>query len=354
MWFIHPTILSSQHNLVLLVHAPQNIESHSCRITQNVIPLEYSNRMRVAIIIRSGPNSGQRFVLKAGQIATVGQSAWNDFSFPSDDQMQESQFQILCEREAVYLQDLSQTEQATIDGVPIEAGTQIPLQNGSVVRAGRTELMISIEGLNAASRTKPTDAVQENLGKVDPVVLASRAEYLELSPAAMELITKCTSATEAERILLEEKTWDDCLRWRGFHIERIPLVHWFYELLSNNSTVTLGTSSSTLLSEALLVGKQWIDDPNEENRRQAEAKAVRLKRRGAIGSLLSAIGWSGGSLTLPPLEPIIPDARLTSQCVSTGVQLLAHQLTPDQLSITLQRWIETMPSPDYQNIESKL
>lgn len=76
---------------------------------------------------------------------------------------------------------------------------------------------------------------------------------------------------------------------------------------------------------ALQAAVRWVLDPNEEQRRAAEAPGVAATLQTSAGCVARAVFWSGGSL-LPAHSPVTPPApTMTAQAIAGGILTAAAE-----------------------------
>src|SRR5579872_37421 len=100
--------------------------------------------MQAVLQILTGPETGRRILIKAGQIARFGRTEWSDFAFPYDQHLADIHFSIETTNDAVTLAELSQGKGGEVDGQKTEA---CALSSGQKIQAGKTTFVIATERL---------------------------------------------------------------------------------------------------------------------------------------------------------------------------------------------------------------
>ena len=65
--------------------------------------------IRVVLEVTTGPATGKKIVLTAGQALQVGRTEWADFSVPKDEQMSSVHFAVETDAGGCYVKDLGST-----------------------------------------------------------------------------------------------------------------------------------------------------------------------------------------------------------------------------------------------------
>lgn len=97
--------------------------------------------MPLIVEIETGPLSGRKIVLRAGQSVAVGRSEEADLAVPTDLQMSRRHFQVACTTAQSLVRDLRSTNGTFLNGERIAEAT---LRDGDRVRAGNTTFLIQI------------------------------------------------------------------------------------------------------------------------------------------------------------------------------------------------------------------
>ncbi|XZE32849.1 DUF6931 family protein [Pirellulaceae bacterium SH501] len=299
--------------------------------------------MRVAITIVSGPSAGQRFVLKNGQAASIGKSAWNDFAVCDDDRMEETQFTLRCETSRSILASHPLAKNCHLNGNPLPPNSQHVLRDGDKIAAGRSEFVIRIEGSSGSDNVSiaPQAATLDSIANRERLI--ERIALLELFDEDFSLDPQISHGDAFETKLKSEGLFGACLRWRGFHCNKVELIRWVQELI----TQSIGLQAKAIEQEAAKACQAWLSSPNDSERATCLDFAKKLKWRGPYGAMAAAVGWSEGSLTSDAQNPIPPDCRLTSRCAAIAIEELGRRIASPPDTKLWMSWIESMPKPSY-------
>ena len=127
--------------------------------------------MRIVLETTSGPRSGHKVRLGAGQEVKVGRTEWADFSLAEDGHMSGVHFALETDSLACYLIDLESSNGTFLNGQQVPANTKITLGNGDEILAGKTSFLLHVEGEPRRqpafeSAQSPTLASAETDGRV--------------------------------------------------------------------------------------------------------------------------------------------------------------------------------------------
>lgn len=138
--------------------------------------------MRVLLEVSSGPDTGRKVGLGAGQELRFGRTEWADFSVPQDGQMSGVHFALETDAAHCYIKDLGSSNGTFVNGRQITAKTV--LNNGDEILAGETSFVVCIEGETPAEAILP--ATEAPGAGVPSVPLPTPAAGGQLTYAAEE------------------------------------------------------------------------------------------------------------------------------------------------------------------------
>lgn len=122
--------------------------------------------------------------------------------------------------------------------------------------------------------------------------------------------------------LVEAGHHDDAVRFTAARLEPRLAVWW--GALSVWSVLRSGDPATTASDAAAIdAAVTWVLEPNEENRRSANAASVLAGMKTAAGALATAAFWSEGSVSLPGQPDVPPPAGVCQKLVANAV-LMAH------------------------------
>lgn len=114
--------------------------------------------------------------------------------------------------------------------------------------------------------------------------------------------------------LLDGKTPEDAIGFCAYMLPRREAVWWASHCIRAGSA-ELGASDAKLLDFA----EAWVREPEEDTRRAALDAGMTAARKGPAAWAALAAGWSGGSMTAEPQQPVAPPPYLTAQAVRAAV-----------------------------------
>jgi hypothetical protein len=141
-----------------------------------------------------------------------------------------------------------------------------------------------------------------------------RAE--RLSREAADRLTREIAPLEFLDRLIRDRLYDDAA---------VFLAHW----LAAREAVWWGClcawwdcrpSPSPAASQAIEAALRWVQEPNEETRRKAEAAGMALGAGDPAGAIALAAFWSGGSMSAPELPDAPAPPGLTAQMVVSALR----------------------------------
>ncbi len=101
---------------------------------------------------------------------------------------------------------------------------------------------------------------------------------------------------------------------------------------------------------ALAAAERWTADPNEQNRREAQAAAEKLEFGTAASWAAISAFWSGGSMAPPNVPAVPPPPDLMPQALFGAVSLAAvaqgGEKAPQLQKRFLELGLETQPKPN--------
>lgn len=114
----------------------------------------------------------------------------------------------------------------------------------------------------------------------------------------------------------------DALGFIGHALPRLEVVAWAARLLDEESrTRTLPVEDRQTLDRSL----RWLDEADEPTRRAAYDAALAADERAPERLLGFAVFFSGGSISLPDMPPVLPPPEACARCATGAVMLAAHR-----------------------------
>lgn len=102
--------------------------------------------MKLILEVRSGPQSGKKIDVPAGQLVRIGRTARADAAFPDDSHMSGVHFAIQCEEKVCWVRDYKSTNGTLVNGQKI---VEVALRGGDKITAGTTQFLVRIEAPKA-------------------------------------------------------------------------------------------------------------------------------------------------------------------------------------------------------------
>jgi hypothetical protein len=140
--------------------------------------------MRAVIQVLNGPRSGNKVMLRPGQLLVIGRTQWADVAFKSDPQMSGKHFALEFQSGRLQCRDLESANGTFINGQPAQEAW---LQDGDEITAGETMLAISLVG------GQPAPEVEEIANPNRP---AARIVAQTAAPTPPPAITEITYQRE--------------------------------------------------------------------------------------------------------------------------------------------------------------
>lgn len=115
---------------------------------------------------------------------------------------------------------------------------------------------------------------------------------------------------------------DEALGFIGHALPRLEVVSWAARILDEESRGrTLDSADKQALDRSL----RWLDDPSDGARRDAYDAALDAGERAPERLLGFAVFFSGGSMSLVDLPPVLPPPEACARCATGAVMLAAHR-----------------------------
>ena len=156
------------------------------------------------------------------------------------------------------------------------------------------------------------------------------------SEQASELLRPQMHAGVYLGLLVERELFDDALQCVAHTLPPREAV-WWGCLCAWDVIREQPTEEPT--SAAIHAAVQWVLDPTEENRRQAEIEGRYAGLGAPAGSLAMAAFWSGGSMSRPGLPEVAPEPFLYARVVAKAVRSAAKKLGRKQADTLTRRFI---------------
>lgn len=307
--------------------------------------------MSVIIKVVSGPYTGRKIPVQAGQTAQFGRTEWADFSFPRDAEMSDIHFALDCRPDGYRLRDLNSARGTMLNGLRV---TEAAFGSGDEIVAGQTTFAVHVVGetgstdtdsmLGATSGPAGDDSASGTMtSNVDggeaaaPRTAAELCAELELEDDSRKLLRPEDSPQGFIDLLVKNELFADAIRVAAYWLPKRNAVWWAY-LCVNGILGESMTEKDTAVLEAAL---SWVKTPDEENRRATMAAAEETDYDRAPSWVALSAFWSGGSLAPVGLPDVEPDSRLTSQGITAALMLTAPHDGPAATNDNYRHFIDT-------------
>jgi hypothetical protein len=163
---------------------------------------------------------------------------------------------------------------------------------------------------------------------------------LRLEPAQSRLLDDDPTCSEFFERLKRERQMAPAIRFLAMALPKREAVWWGCLCLWHAVDASLEALPRPQ-RQALRAAVEWLVDPSESTRRQAETKGNAAQPATAAGALAMAAFYSDGSLTPPHLPRVPPAPHLTGKAVAAAI-LLAATLHGGKKEPLLQRQFLTI------------
>jgi pSer/pThr/pTyr-binding forkhead associated (FHA) protein len=287
--------------------------------------------MFVTLQITSGPLTGRKAHLRAGQTLKVGRTEWADFSVPPDAQMAEVHFALACHAGACTIRDLSATTGLIVNGAKV---SEAVVRAGDVIEAGTTKFAVRIEeptspgaaatatatGVGAAAvAVGAAGATGSGFEKVVTPLAIEVCKRLSLDAPAQALLTDKQNCKQYFELLVSQELFNDAARFLGQALPKREAIWWGAVCVRAYLEKKLTTPDRTAVEAA----EKWVVEPKQEHCRVAEKAAEATRHETAAGWVAAATFWSGDSMAPPDLPAVPPKDTLPGQGVYVAVNMTA-------------------------------
>lgn len=142
---------------------------------------------------------------------------------------------------------------------------------------------------------------------------------IELEKEAEKLLEPQLTPEQYLKLLMDDGQHYSAVLFLAHALPKRESVWW--ACVCTRATISPATTEDNL--EALKLAEQWVYNPTEEFRRQAEKLAEKTEYRTPASWAAMAAFWSGGSITAIDEPPVPPAAHLYASAVSGSVNLAA-------------------------------
>jgi hypothetical protein len=264
--------------------------------------------------------------LRANQVAKVGRSEWSEFSFGGDSVMADVQFEIRSTADVCTLMSLSANPPTLVNRKEVKATVEI--HDGDQIDAGETRFLVRIEGQRTTVSPQtvaptvvaiPTKTLKVAAGAT-MVSLAATCVYLEFGDDVNKLADSAKTPDALIDELAKQGKVHDALRLRAHLLPKREAVWWGCLCVREDVDSPFPAPQVAALEAA----EDWVREPDEDRRRNAEKQSEAAKYSGAGATLALSAFWSEGSIAPEGHEDVVADERLTSQGVAAALISAAY------------------------------
>lgn len=290
--------------------------------------------MQLLLKVTAGPHTGQKILLRSGQVARVGRTEWADFSFPRDGQLADVHFAVRCDLSSAQVRSLAADVPLLVNEQQVRESA---LQAGDTIRAGKSTFVVAFDGQAAAGSAEQTAGLGGAIAgaaagggqaagasqKQEPTAVQI-AEELELAGEPAAIAKTVATGPELVAALAAAEMFAKAIRVQAHILPKRHSVWWGVCAVRELALADFPETETAAVDAAAA----WVADPAESRRRDAEAAAGATKYSGPGSWLAMAAFWSGGSLAAPHLPEVPPDDKLTGQGVTNSLMIAATYQAP--------------------------
>ena len=185
------------------------------------------------------------------------------------------------------------------------------------------------------------------MGNAQPVAtsvpsLSGLCERAKLGEGAKALLKDEHTPRQFLELLIGKELFQDAIRFLAFALPKREAVGWGCLCLR----YSLGTEEAAKISETQVAVERWVSNPDEGNRRAAQAAADKEGSESPSALLAMAAFFSGGSIAPANLQPVAPPEHVTPQFVAGAVMVAAvknqPEKAPEKYRVFLQKGMALM------------
>ena len=124
------------------------------------------------------------------------------------------------------------------------------------------------------------------------------------------------------RTVREAARRDRAVGFLGHALPRFEAIAWASRIVEQEAE---HTRMKAMNRQALDYALRWLGDPNDDRRRAAMEAAEQADDHAPERMLALAVFFSGGSISLPDLPPVLPPPESAGRCAAGAILLAAHR-----------------------------
>lgn len=156
------------------------------------------------------------------------------------------------------------------------------------------------------------------------------AEHCPLSDAAQALLDPQMASDKYLALLISKELYADATRFTAFHLPKRDAVWWGALCLWNVYRPSTNEAACRSVEAVFQALTRWVQEPNETNRRAAEAVGREAGITTPHGQLALAVFFSEGSVSLPGLPEVLPKPWQTAKNVAGAVVAASKKGKPSE------------------------
>lgn len=260
----------------------------------------------------------QRWMLRSGQRACVGRSAWVEFQV-DDATLAEEHFVI--DTSVNRIECVAGTSELQVDGRSLQ---QFAFTGNTEFRAGSSRFRIELSphcsrmvaGSDGANQLA-TDRLRKEWKEKVRVL-----SHEKLHPAARSIIEGAEGWSDALVMLGDADLHADAVRCAALSLNStLTKIRWCAAALGGESAVA--ASPSRISSDVVSLVYSWVEQPNDEKLAAVQSRLDRSDRSRPEAWLLQAVVWSSGAVKTGDNQPVPLPPGVVDSAVITALQLAA-------------------------------
>ncbi|MFO1065038.1 MAG: hypothetical protein U0892_14330 [Pirellulales bacterium] len=263
----------------------------------------------------------QRWMLRSGQRACVGRSAWVEFQV-DDASLAEEHFVI--DTSVNRIECVAGTPELQVDGRSLQ---QFAFTSNTEFRAGSSRFRIEL-----SPHCNRVDTRRDN-GDVEPAANRLRKEWKEkarvlahekLHPAARTIIEGAEDWSDALVMLGDAELHADAVRCAALSLNSAHTkIRWCAATLGGESAVAASPSQTSF--DVVSLVHSWVEQPNDEKLAAVQRMSDSSDRSRPEAWLLQAVVWSSGAVKSGDNQPVPLPPGIVDSAVITALQLAASK-----------------------------
>lgn len=157
------------------------------------------------------------------------------------------------------------------------------------------------------------------------------AEHCPLTDEAQTLLTPQMASDKYLALLISKELYSDAIRFTAFHLPKRDAVWWGALCLWNAYRPSQDNPLPDSVDAVFRALTNWVQEPNEKNRRAAEAAGREAGIASTHGQLAMAAFFSEGSISRPGLPEVLAKPWHTAKNVAGAVVAASKKGEPSEV-----------------------